>query len=110
MGMNQIYKKENFIVIPVNNNFIIINKNKVFKDGHTHVNRIDIAKLLIDLAIKKELPKNSYFAESLIRISQDINYIDKLKKYKDNDCNFEELMKHDSYKRHRGALRQVRYD
>lgn len=108
--MNQIYKKDNFIVIPVQENFIIINKNKVFKDGHTHVKKIGIARLLIDLAISKELPQNDYFAESLIRISEDSNYIKKINKFRDKNVDFEELMKHDSYKRVHGAMRQVGYE
>ncbi len=108
--MNQIYKKQEYTVIPVQKNYIIINRNKVFKYGHTHVQKIGIARLLIELAIKKELPKNSYFAESLIRITEDKEYIDRLNKYKENNCNFEELMKHGTYKRHHGALRQVRYE
>lgn len=111
--MNQVYKKESYIVIPVGNNFIIINTNKVFKDGHTHVKSIGIARLLIDLAIAKELPKNPYFSDNLIRISIDKNYIRELKEFKEDMSieEFEKLMKcNHVYKRHHGALRQVKHE
>lgn len=107
--MNQVYKKEEFLVIPVSNNFIIININKQFKQGHTHVKKIEIARLLIDLAINKKLPKNPYYVENLNRITNDKDYIDKLKEFKENaSIDYKELMKHDGYKRVRGAMRQVK--
>lgn len=107
--MNQIYKKVNFIVIPVCKNFLIINTEKIFREGHTHVKNVEIARLLIDLALEKRLPKNPYFVENLVRISIDKNYIDKLKEFKlGNFINYEELMEAPSYKRHKGAIKQVR--
>lgn len=108
--MNQIYKKENFIIIPVCENFLIINTEKMFKEGHTHVRNIGIARLLIDLAVDTELPKNPYFVDNLIRISIDKKYINRLEKFRE-DCvtmNSKDLMKASVYKRHRGAIRQIR--
>jgi len=55
----------------VENNFIVINTKKVFEEGHSHMSRFDVVKMIIDLAIRKELPKNSKFVKSLIRISTD---------------------------------------
>lgn len=109
--MNQIYKKENYIVIPVENNFIVINKNKVFKDGHTHVKSIGIARLLIDLAIANELPQNPYFVDNLIRISVDKNYIKELKEFKEDveEINYKRMMEDVPVcRRVNGAIRRVR--
>lgn len=109
--MNQIYKKNEYIIIQVSSNYLVINTNKVFKEGHTHIKRFDIAKLFIDLAINKELPRNPYFVDNLIRISLDQEYIKKLQAFKSNEYigknDYRELMKAHSYRRHKGALHQV---
>lgn len=107
--LNEIYKKENFIVIPVCRDFIIINTEKIFKEGHTYVKNIGVARMLIDLALEKRLPKNPYFVENLVRISMDKNYTDKLKEFKSgNFIDYKELMETSFYKRHKGAIRQVK--
>lgn len=107
--MNQVYKKNEYVVFPVSNNYIVLNTEKVFKDGHTHVNEMGLARLLIDLAIKKQLPKNPYYVDRLIRIAKDKDYIGKLKEFKQDELtDYKELMKHDSYKRIGGAIRQVK--
>ncbi len=110
--MNQIYKKENFIVIPVSNDYIVINTNKVFKEGHTHVKSIGVARMLIDLCLEKRLPKNPYFVGNLVRIATDKEYIKQLQVFKTDkyvsDTDYKELMAAPCYKRVRGALRQVR--
>ena len=108
--LNQIYKKNEYVVIPAGNGFLIVNINKVFKRGHTHVKSLNICKLLISLAIKKELPKNINFVDNLIRISVDKDYIKELKKFKDDDpiTTVFELMKASVYRRHRGAMRQIK--
>lgn len=110
--MNQIYKKENFIAIPVCNDYIVINTNKVFKEGHTRVKSIGVARLLVDLALEKQLPKNPYFTGNLIRISIDKEYIKQLQNFKTkeyvSDTDYKKLMYAPCYKRIRGALRQVK--
>lgn len=107
--LNQIYKKENFILVPVCNDYLVININKIFKEGHTHVRNIGVARLLIDLAVNKELPKNPHFVDNLKRISVDKNYIEELEEFKENESiDYSELMKASCYKRHKGALRQVK--
>lgn len=108
--MNQIYKKNEYIIVPVNDDFLIININKVFKSGHTHVKRFDVCKLLISLAINKKLSKNIKFVDNLIRISVDRNYIKELENFKKNnkEIKIKNLMSASIYKRHKGAIRQVR--
>lgn len=111
--MNQLYKKNEYIVIPVEDNYIVINKKKIFEEGHTHIREMKIARLLIDLAIDKKLPRNPAFADRLIRITEDEEYINRLKKFRE-----ETYMKHSDFKkmmeegqvcrRERGALRRVR--
>ncbi|OAA93023.1 hypothetical protein [Clostridium coskatii] len=107
--MNRIYKKNEYIIIPVYSEYLIINTNKVFKEGCIHVKNMGIARMLIDLCLEKKLPKNPHFAENLIRISIDKEYIKKLQDFKIKECiNYKELMDAHSYKRHKSALRQVR--
>ncbi|WP_175412880.1 hypothetical protein [Clostridium sp. AWRP] len=110
--MNQIYKKENFIVIPVCNEYLVINTNKIFKEGHTHVKSIGVARMLIDLSINRQLPKNPYFVGNLVRIASNKEYINKLQDFKrkeySSDTYYKVLMSAPCYKRHKGALRQVR--
>lgn len=81
--MVRIYRKENFnIYSDHNGSYIIHNTKKEFSSGHTHLNNYHTAKFIIDLAIHKTLPvKNisDYLIDSLIRISTDYRYIEKLK-------------------------------
>lgn len=65
--MNQLYKKNKYIVIPVGNNFIVVNIDKPFKEAHTHIRELKVARLLIDLAIEKKLPRNPAFVDRLRR-------------------------------------------
>lgn len=107
--LKQIYKKNEYLVIPTDNGFLIINIDKVFKKGHTRVKNLDICKSLISLAINKKLPENIDLVDKLIKISMDKDYIRELKKLKeDKPVSVAELMKASYYKRHRGAVRQVR--
>ena len=57
--------------------YIVINKKKSFKQGHNHTKDFKYSKSLIDLAIRKKLPRkaNKKVITSLIRISDDKNYI-----------------------------------
>ena len=110
--LNQIYKKENYIIIPVCSEYLVINTNKIFKEGHTHVKSIGVAWMLIDLCLEKRLPKNPYFAGNLVRIATNKEYIKQLQDFKRKECSsdtdYKVLMAAPCYKRHKGALRQVR--
>lgn len=109
--MNQIYKKNEYIIMPVCSTYLIINTNKVFKEGHTHIKNIGVARMLIDLAINKELPRNPYFVDNLIRISLNQEYIKRLQAFRSDEYigknDYKELMTAHSYRRHKGALHQV---
>jgi hypothetical protein len=107
--MNQLYKKDEYIIFPVEDCFIVCNTRKVFENGHTHVKRIDIGKLLISLAVERKLPKNPHLVDNLIRITDDKLYIEQLKEFKETivtDKDIQDFMKHDSYIRVRGAIRR----
>ncbi|MGX7745680.1 hypothetical protein [Rhodopseudomonas parapalustris] len=95
--MMQIYKKDEFIVITVCNEFIVINTHKPFKEAHTHVKSIKLGRLLIDLAIKEKLPKNYRLTDSLIRITDSYSYAKKLKEFKaDSTMSIKEIMEEKS--------------
>lgn len=75
-----VYKKKNFNIYGYKDKYIIHNTNKEFSKGHTHIKNFKTAKFLIDLSIHKSIPKhhNKYFLVSLLRISDDKEYSDKL--------------------------------
>ncbi|HFG9621631.1 TPA: hypothetical protein ACGI53_000893 [Clostridioides difficile] len=77
MSVNKIYEKKEYIIIKSKSGYIIYNTNKEFKEGHTHLKSYNAAKTAIDLVIKRRLPKSYsiYFLTSLMRISNDVQYI-----------------------------------
>ena len=80
-----IYRRRNYIIIKTKKkSYIVINKKKSFKQGHTHTKDFKYSKSLIDLAIRKKLPRkaNKKVITSLIRISDDKNYIKNLEEYR----------------------------
>lgn len=70
-----------FAICKKSNGYLVVNINKPFKDGHTHVRRHDIAHIICKLAYRKQLPKSKSkrFLESLIRISEDKDYMAKIR-------------------------------
>lgn len=75
-----------------NNNYIVYNTEKEWKDengnyGHTHVKKYDTALYLADCIIHKKIPKkvNKYFLVSLKRLSNDKIYTEKIQKRIDNE-------------------------
>jgi hypothetical protein len=77
---NKIYEKREFIIFQVKDGYIIYNTKKNFQEGHTHLRHFEAAKTAIDLVIKKKIPKSTdaYYLTSLIRISEDNSYIEKI--------------------------------
>ena len=87
-----IYRRGNYIIIKTKKkSYIVITKKKSFKQGHTHTKDFKYSKSLIDLAIRKKLPRkaNKKVITSLIRISDDKNYIKNLEEYR------KEIKKHE---------------
>lgn len=69
-----------------NGSYIVHNTHKDFSNGHTHLKNYDTAKYIIYLALYKRLPKKNhlskYLVDSVIRISDDKVYIQKMKQFK----------------------------
>ncbi len=82
---NQVYSRNEFMIISVSRGFIIINRIKGFKTGHTHLKNFKTAKYLIDLAIHKKVPNHlsPYLLTSLGRITGDEVYKEKVLSLRD---------------------------
>lgn len=76
---NIVFRKRQFIIIhQYLDKYMIVNTNKEFKDGHTHVYGLPYAKVivmtLVENRVKKRhlrLLKNKNFIESMKRISNE---------------------------------------
>lgn len=88
---NCIRSHKEFVIIKANEGYIVYNTKKPFKHGHTHLNNFNAAISAVKLAEHRELPRNrsKYFIESLVRISRDKEYIERLK---DLRIDFKQLM------------------
>ncbi|MDD3185348.1 MAG: hypothetical protein PHD70_02020 [Anaerostipes sp.] len=78
---NVIYEKKEFCIIQMNHHeFIVLNRNKEFKCGHTHINNYNTAKHILNLAVHESIPHHLslYLLTSLVRISANKNYQDKI--------------------------------
>ncbi len=73
---NCIYAKHGFVIIPFKRGYIVHNTKKPFKTGHTHIAIYKNAKRVIYHAHRRTVPDcyNSYFIESLIRVSTDSHF------------------------------------
>lgn len=80
-----VYNKKEFVILQNKNGYVVINTRKTFDSGHTHFKNLNASKKLINLAINKKIPKSNsnYFLDSLIRISNDEKYIEKIQELKD---------------------------
>jgi len=76
----QIYTKKNFAIIDMDEGYIVINKDKEFKQGHTHITNFNTAKYLIDMVSHKRIPYHLpiYLLISLKRLSDDEVYAYKI--------------------------------
>lgn len=55
---NCIYCKKNYKIIQMSkNNYLIINTDKSFENGHTHIYNYNVAKIIVYCCIKGEFPK-----------------------------------------------------
>lgn len=78
--MEQIYKKNEFIIFPFKSGYIVFNFNGEFKQNHTHLRNYKACKKAIDYVIKKKIPRSNsfYYLNSLKRLSLDQDYKDKI--------------------------------
>ena len=77
---NQVYCRNEYIIIQVSRGFIVINKRKKFVEGHSHIKTFKTAKYIVDLAIHNSMPYNlsPYLLTSLTRISENEAYKQKI--------------------------------
>lgn len=77
-----VQEKHPFIILysKKEDKYIVYNQNKEFEHGHTHVRTLKQAQYICDCVKKHKVPNkvNKYFIISLIRISTDKKYIEKL--------------------------------
>ena len=75
-----VYIKKHFIITKVQNGYIVYNTDKEFEKGHTHLKSFKASKTAIDLVLNSKIPRstNFYYLESLIRLSSDKKYIEKI--------------------------------
>ena len=76
-----VYRRGQFIILKTGEAFIVHNRQKNFKGGHTHTDNYAYAKKMIDLCITKKLPNKpkKRLIDSLKRLSNDCKYIKRLK-------------------------------
>ncbi|MDI7818091.1 hypothetical protein QMM58_17075 [Clostridioides difficile] len=86
MDTNKIYEKKEYIIIKSKTGYIVYNTNKKFEEGHTHLKSYNAAKTAIDLVIRRRIPRSYsvYFLTSLMRISNDIQYINDIMNIRNN--------------------------
>lgn len=79
--LREIYKEENFIIVIAGNGYIVVNENKDFDNGHTHLRSVSACKKVIHCARFRTLngDMNNYMLTSIIRVSEDESYIRRLK-------------------------------
>ena len=79
--MNKVYRCKNYTVYDVNGGYIIHNTKLDFQQHHTHITNFHTCKYIIKLSINKTIPKqlSDYLIVSLIRLSNDKEYIENLK-------------------------------
>lgn len=78
--MNNVYTKRSFHIYRIENDFIVYNTNKTFKQGHTHLKSFNSAQYVIDLVLYKDIPHDLdiYRLRSLVRLAEDEEYIVKV--------------------------------
>ena len=76
-----LYSNRHYKVYAVSNGFVVLNARKPFKFGHTHIAKFSTAKYITKLAYSRIVPKHlsRYLIISLIRISDNKEYRDKLR-------------------------------
>lgn len=82
MSLVKAYEDSQFIIFSCGDDYVLMNKRKKFKDGHTHIHNFSTAKWLVDLYRHRRIPrklKNNYLLTSLTRISDDPVYTEKIK-------------------------------
>lgn len=88
---NPVIFKYEFAIYKVGNGYIIHNRNKDFSKGHSHQKRLNTCISIAKLVHRQQMPRNhsKWFLESIIRVSNNKEYIEKIK---DLMLNYKDLM------------------
>lgn len=75
------YHKSNFIIFDAEGGVVVYNTHKEFSKGHTHLKSFKAGKDAINFVLKRKIPSkaSNYYLISLMRISEDPQYISKIK-------------------------------
>lgn len=78
---NCIFRRGEFVILKVGNEYIVVNRNKVFREGHTHIKSFGTAEYVINMARYRRLPRHlsPYLLTSLVRITDDAEYAEKIR-------------------------------
>lgn len=86
--MDLVYTKKNFKVFysKEHKNYIVYNMKKPFQEGHTHLQKYEQTQYAIDCVLKNKIPKktNKYFLISLLRLTKDKKYMERLQRIIDD--------------------------
>ena len=79
-----VYRRKEYIIIKARKDYIVINTKCKNEFNHSHTLFFNYAKSLIDLCVRKKIPTrhDRRTIESLMRLSRDNKYIEKLRKLK----------------------------
>lgn len=84
--MRKVYENKDFIILQGGSkysySYILYNKKKDFKEGHTHITNYGTARWIMRLYQKRLLPdklRSEYLLISFLRISDDNEYSNKIK-------------------------------
>lgn len=87
--MDLVYTKKNFKVFysKEHKNYIVYNMKKPFQEGHTHLQKYEQTQYAIDCVLKNKIPKktNKYFLVSLLRLTKDKKYMERLQRIIDGE-------------------------
>lgn len=107
-----IYKKDQYVILKTDTDYVVVNTSGRY-ENHSHFRySLQAAKDCIRFVQNRIVPKRSrYMFKACLRLATDPYYIDMLQEYaeksKDRDyINYTNLMAHDSFKRHKGALKR----
>lgn len=81
-GFNVVYRKKNYRIYDVGEEFAIHNTSYDFESHHTHINNFKTCKYIIDLCLHKTVPYHlsDYLLISILRLSDDEEYKSKIRK------------------------------
>ena len=83
---NCIFRKGDFVILAVGHEYIVVNREKIFKEGHTHLQSFKQAEYIVNMATHKRVPRHlsKYLLTSLIRVTDDDGYKSKIQELLDN--------------------------